>query len=161
MSGKGGAKHSSLLKAVSALTRMGSVKTQGQKHDDRCQLAGLILAQGLHRQIPGSLLCIKSPIDATSPDKRLAERYCFSGGSVSCRKNAVVAAEAGRSSISQIWKAMTTCLEASKPSITISVVDYASSAPKPRPFRHKVRLVRDKVSEGILDLPDPAFIRSL
>lgn len=49
LSGKGGRQHSSLLKAMSALTRMGSGKQSIQKHDDRCQLAGLILAQGLTR----------------------------------------------------------------------------------------------------------------
>lgn len=49
LSGKGGGQHSSLLKAMSALTRMGSSKHPSQKHDDRCQLAGLIIAQGLTR----------------------------------------------------------------------------------------------------------------
>lgn len=49
LSGKGGGQHSSLLKAMSALTRMGSSKYPSQKHDDRCQLAGLIIAQGLTR----------------------------------------------------------------------------------------------------------------
>jgi hypothetical protein len=57
LSGKTGGQHSSLLKAMSALTRMGSGKQSTQKHDDRCQLAGLILAQGLTR-----VSCVVLPI---------------------------------------------------------------------------------------------------
>lgn len=206
LSGKSGGQHSSLLKAMSALTRMGSAKQSHQKHDDRCQLAGLILAQGLtgvsherylhplnalpteimqpynsatanilyhpharsqdrhhllRQQIPASYLSVKSFPDLSSPDKFLAERYSISNGGISCKINMEVAREAGRASISQVWKAMTTSLEPARAFSVSERHDYALPKSKPRPFRHKVVLTRERMSDNSLDLPDHAFIRSL
>jgi hypothetical protein len=115
----------------------------------------------LRQQIPASYLSCKMFPDLSSPDKFLAERYSIDNGSISCKRNMEVAREAGRTSISQVWKAMATSLE---PATAFSLSEHSNGAYtrlKPRPFRHKIALTRGKQADKLLDLPDHAFIRSL